>query len=402
MVRRRAKANGIENWRDIVPDTYEDDVDDSKKTDDKTNVLLLLWKDEDDGDVWAYEFTENATVREPWNLGIKLYPIVWLPWNAVKDSYHGASFVTPMLANQTYVNKLMAMYHQSIKMTAFPKYVYNKSIIPRWDNRVGAAIGVVGGDINNVAKAIDPASISPQVYQFIESTIAMTKELVGATEAALGETRPDNAAALTMLQKAAQTANESTKQDLYNAVEELFRIYLEFIGEYYGKRYVDAPPTEEMKQAAQFVGQPAPESVPVEFDFKVFKKHEFLIKLDTGASAFYSQIMAIQTLDNLLMNGHITPIQYLERIPGEYIPGKAELISEMKEAAEQQKMLQQIQSGMMQMGMNPAGMAPPEQGGDQNAAKRGGVPSIPQEFEPTGGKGYGALQRAINSGQRVL
>jgi hypothetical protein len=40
-------------------------------------------------------------------------------------------------------------------------------------------------------------------------------------------------------------------------------------------------------------------------------------------------------LDNLLNNQHIDIINYLERVPPEYIPQKEELISEIKEKMQQ-------------------------------------------------------------------
>lgn len=87
---------------------------------------------------------------------------------------------------------MFAMTMISLMTTAYPKIVYDKTRISRWDSGVGKAIPVNGGDVTNVARAIDPAAISPQVSQFIELAISLTKEFMGATDAALGDTRPDN------------------------------------------------------------------------------------------------------------------------------------------------------------------------------------------------------------------
>ena len=70
--------------------------------------------------------------------------------------------------------------------TAYPKVVYDRTRVERWDNRVGAAIGVNGGDVSGVAKIIDPAQISPQISQFIELAIRYTQNFMGATDTALG------------------------------------------------------------------------------------------------------------------------------------------------------------------------------------------------------------------------
>ena len=108
----------------------------------------------------------------------------------------------------------------------------------------------------------------------------------------------------------------------------------------------------------------------MEFDFSTLKTMPMSIKLDIGASSYYSEIASINTLDNLLMQNKITILQYLERIPDGYIPARRELINEIR---------QQMQS-------LPSPM--PEQGG--SPAEEAEAPEIPM------GGGYSALQRKIN------
>lgn len=176
------------------------------------------------------------------------------------------------------------------------------------------------------------------------------------------------------LQRAASTPSEITKQNLYKAIEDLYRIYIEFMAEYYGKRYVDMDTPEEVKAAIEFVGQNVPVQVPMEFDFSTLKTMPMKMKLDIGASSYYSEIASIQTLDNLLKMNKITTTQYLDRIPDGYIPGRRELIDEIKN--------QERASQMMQSGMQAAG--------DEAVANDSTKPEI-----PTGG-GYSALQRKVN------
>ena len=386
-VKLRAKKNGAKDWEAIVPDSEStEQTDQAKVTDDKTTVVLTLWKDEESGEVWAYESTKDSDVREPWKLGIYLYPITWLNWDYVKDCYHGQAMITGLIPNQIVVNRLWAMSALHATKGAFPKYVYNKTLIAKWDNRVGSAIGIAGGDINNVAKVIDGAPLNPQVSNMITQLVKSTEESMGATGTAMGEGRADNTSAIIALQRAAATPTELTKQNLYESVEDLFRIYLEFMSEYYGKRMVDMEPTEEMQQQAAMLGIPLPETIPMEFDFKTLKDHPMTIKLDVGASSYYSEIASIQTLDNLLRDGHINVVQYLERIPDGYIPARRALVAELK----QQQMAMQAQQAMMggMPGMEGAAPMPEMTGGSPMAGV--GKPEIPV------GKGYGALQRAIN------
>lgn len=371
--KKKAKANGIKAWREISPDDEDGSLDAAKRTDDKVTELLILWRDEDKGTVWAYETTRNCPTKEPWDTGLSLYPIVWFNWDYVRDCYHGQAMLTGLIPNQEFINKAWAMSMVSLMKLAFPKVVYDSTRIKGYDNRVGAAIPVQGGDMNNIVKIIDPPAISPQISQFINAAVEQTEKLLGATSAALGDTRPDNTSAIIALQRAAATPTELTKQNLYKCIEDLFRIYLDFMAEYYGKRTVDMEPPEKLREAMTFAGTQIPDLIPAEFDFSTLKDHPMKLKLDVGASSYYSEMAAIQTLDNLLQNGHITAVQYLERIPDGNIPARRALISELKAAQAQLPVSLPGQGGPGEM------MTQAEE-----------TPELPA------GKGYSALQRKIN------
>lgn len=374
-----AKENGFETWRNIGGDGDNTNPDAAKETTDKVTTILLFWRDTKTRHIWAYKCARGSSIREPWDLGIKLYPISWLNWDYIQDCFHGQAMITGLIPNQIFVNKLWAMSQLSLMTTAFPKVVYDATRVGKWDNRIGAAIGIQGGDVNNVAKIIDPASISPQISQFIQLAVEETEQSLGATSVALGDTRPDNTSAIIALQRAASTPSEITKQNLYKSIEDLYRIYIEFMGEYYGKRYVDMTTPEEVRQVYDFIGQETPAEIPMQFDFSQLKDMPMHIKLDIGASSYYSEIASIQTLDNLLKMGKIDTVQYLERIPDGYIPGRRELINELKERQRNAMAMQaQMQQGVPQ---NPGG-APVA--GDTT-----------KDEIPTGG-GYSALQRKVN------
>lgn len=374
-VKREAKENGFQDWESIQANTDDTNPDSAKMTGDKVTTLLLLWRDTKTKRIWCYKCAKGCGVREPWDLGIKRYPITWLNWDYISDCYHGQAMITGLIPNQIFINKSWAMSMLSLMTTAYPKVLYDKTRIGKWDNRIGSAIGINGGDVNNVAKIMDPATISPQISQFIQLAVEETEQSLGATSVALGDTRPDNTSAIIALQRAAATPSEITKQNLYQSIEDLYRIYIEFMGEYYGKRTVDMEPPPEVQEAIQFAGQEVPSEVPVQYDFKELKKLPMAMKLDVGASSYYSEIASIQTLDNLLQLNRITTIQYLERIPDGYIPSRRELIAELRQQERQQD------QGMMQGQQMPTG---------EPVAADTQKPEIPQ------GGGYSALQRKVN------
>lgn len=322
-IQDRAKENGVSDWEAIKPDTETQSMDNAFQTDDKVTILLRMWKNKETKTIWAVETTKDFTIREPWDTGLTLYPITWLNWDYIQDCYHGQAMVTGLIPNQEFVNKAYAMSMMSLMTTAYPKVVYDRNRVTRWSNAIGAAIPINGGDVNNVAKIIDPAQISPQIAQFIKMAEEDTMASMGATSVALGEGKAYNTSAIVALQKAAATPHEITRQNLYQNIEDLGRIYIDFMAEYYGERLIDVP--QEAEEALEFAEMPAPT-----FDYNTLKDMHFTIKLDVGASAYWSEIASVQTLDNLLRLGLIDVVDYLERVPEGYVIKKQELIDKLK------------------------------------------------------------------------
>lgn len=375
-LRRAAQEAGNPRWGDIQPDTENHNTDSYKNSSERSTVLLRMWKERKTGTVWACEVSGRVMLREPWDMGLRLYPVTWINWDYIPDSYHGQALVTGLIPNQIFVNKLFAMSMISLMTSAFPRTVYDKTRIPKWNNAVGAAIGVNGGDVSGVAKIIDPAQISPQIAQFIQTSVDYTRQFLGATSAALGETRPDNTSAIIALQRAASIPSEITKQNLYKSIEDLGRIYLDFMAAYYGKRKVQVSMPDVGSDILAFAGKDPEELETVLFDYGILNDMPMALKLDVGASSYWSEMASVQTLDNLLMQDKITIEEYLERIPDGYIPKRQELIASRKQAAQQQMMQQEWQSTG----------GPPEPGA---------LVDLGQKTPIRGGGGFGDLQRKV-------
>lgn len=375
-LRRAAQEAGNPRWGDIQPDTENHNTDSYKNSTERSTVLLRMWKERKTGTVWACEVSGRVMLREPWDMGLRLYPVTWINWDYIPDSYHGQALVTGLIPNQIFVNKLFAMSMISLMTSAFPRTVYDKTRIPKWNNAVGAAIGVNGGDVSGVAKIIDPAQISPQIAQFIQTSVDYTRQFLGATSAALGETRPDNTSAIIALQRAASIPSEITKQNLYKSIEDLGRIYLDFMAAYYGERKVQVSMPDVGSDILAFAGKDPEELETVLFDYGILNDMPMALKLDVGASSYWSEMASVQTLDNLLMQDKITIEEYLERIPDGYIPKRQELIASRKQAAPQQM-------------MQPEG---PSTGG---TPETGALVDIGQKTPIRGGGGFGDLQRKV-------
>lgn len=375
-LRRAAQEAGNPRWNDIQPDTESHNTDSYKNSSERSTVLLRMWKERKTGTVWACEVSGRVMLREPWDMGLRLYPVTWINWDYIPDSYHGQALVTGLIPNQIFVNKLFAMSMISLMTSAFPRTVYDKTRIPKWNNAVGAAIGVNGGDVSGVAKIIDPAQISPQIAQFIQTSVDYTRQFLGATSAALGETRPDNTSAIIALQRAASIPSEITKQNLYKSIEDLGRIYLDFMAAYYGKRKVQVSMPDVGSDILAFAGKDPEELETVLFDYGILNDMPMALKLDVGASSYWSEMASVQTLDNLLMQDKITIEEYLERIPDGYIPKRQELIASRKQATQQQ---------MMQ----------PEEQSTGGTPETGALVDLGQKTPIRGGGGFGDLQRKV-------
>lgn len=375
-LRRAAQEAGNPRWNDIQPDNENHNTDSYKNSSERSTVLLRMWKERKTGTVWACEVSGRVMLREPWDMGLRLYPVTWINWDYIPDSYHGQALVTGLIPNQIFVNKLFAMSMISLMTSAFPRTVYDKTRIPKWNNAVGAAIGVNGGDVSGVAKIIDPAQISPQIAQFIQTSVDYTRQFLGATSAALGETRPDNTSAIIALQRAASIPSEITKQNLYKSIEDLGRIYLDFMAAYYGKRKVQVSMPDVGADILAFAGKDPEELETVLFDYGLLNDMPMALKLDVGASSYWSEMASVQTLDNLLMQDKITIEEYLERIPDGYIPKRQELIASRKQAAQQQ---------MMQ----------PEEQSTGGTPETGALVDLGQKTPVRGGGGFGDLQRKV-------
>ena len=294
--------------------------------------------------------TKSCVIYENIDTGLSRYPIAWGNWERQKNQYHGRALVTGIIPNQIFINSMFAMVMRHLQLMGFPKTVYNADLISRWTNEVGQAIGVrglqPGQDINRVAYNLQPADMSSQIIQAIDKAMAYTKDCLGATDAQLGNVRPDNTSALMVLQSSAEVPLENTRAGLYEWLEDIGGILLDMMGTYYGTRPMvrDREFTEIVTDPA--TGMPKLDSatgliqttkvtrrVTVEYDFSKFKRLWFNVRVNAGATTYYSEIAMVQTLDNLRRDGTLEIIDYLERVPDKLIPRKAELVRDLRARA---------------------------------------------------------------------
>ncbi|MFQ9872747.1 MAG: hypothetical protein ACLRVT_07045 [Oscillospiraceae bacterium] len=327
LVRRQALKNGIgaAGAEEIQPDSLLDPY--SLSEDDVVTVITKFWKE--DGTVKLISTTRNQVVRPRADTGYRLYPLVYFIWERVRHSYHGMAVLTGKISNQIFVNKLYAMAMQYVKNQAFPKLLFDRSKIDSWSNRVGDAIAVNGDPSQAVASSFASRDMSSQVLQLIDETISRTKDLMGASDAALGNINPQNTSAIIAVQKAASLSLELQKMEFYQFVEDYIRIFLEMMRVNYGVRRVafEGPQGDERCRW---------------IDFSRLQDCTWKLNVQIGAASYWSELMQVQTLDNLFLNGIIDDsIDYLQNVPQGYLRNKNELIAKLKARRREQERVEE-------------------------------------------------------------
>lgn len=277
----------------------------------KCTTLIKLWKD-DNGKVCYRKSVKNAVICPTTETPLTLYPVCFMNWTPVKNSWHGESVAKELIENQIFINKGFAMAMKHMMDTAFSKVVYDSTIIDKWTNRVGEAIAV-NGSVESVAKVLPAGQMQSGMLDVLSLAISHTKEFMGATDTALGDVDPTNTSAIMALQQASAMPLENIKRSLYAFAENIGLIWLDFVFAYYDDlRLVET-------------GENGYGSVPL----SRYKLSLFDCRVEAGASGYWSEIAAINTLNSLLQSGSITLKQYLERIPESLIPKRQELLEEV-------------------------------------------------------------------------
>lgn len=368
-IKEQARQNGVEDIDRITPDDNRDRFygEEKDSQNDLVTSIVKLWKQ--DGVVHYTEVTRDVVIKEETVTGYKLYPVAYMSWDKVKNSYHGQSAITGLIPNQIFVNKLWAMAMEHQKRMAFPKLFFDRTKIRKWTNKVGEAIGVEGNPNDAIASNFRAADMSGQVLELVEKTVSYTRDFMGASDAALGNVKPDNTSAIIAVQKASAAPLELQRLAFYQFIEDYVRIIVDMMVANYGLRYVP------MEQAADMGAAPGMEAEatdgPVLFDFASLNVDAMELNVDVGTSAYWSELTQLSTNDNLLLQGILDKgviedcITYIEGIPDKQLNNKNKILERLKQkkaaqeaqamqTAQMQQMPQAMpmQGGGMDMGLN--------------------------------------------------
>lgn len=322
-LRREAEEAGVsdEDIRKILPDS---DVSDrggemasrelEGEEEAKATYIIKFWKEK--GRVLFEKSTRECSIRRA-KTDCRLYPVAYCNWTPTKNSFHGTSPITSLIPNQKYVNLAFAMAMKHMTDTAFSKVVYDKSKIPEWSNEVGQAIAAVGGgNIADAVSVVGTGQMQSGYLELIDRAITITKELMGATESALGNTEATNTSAILALQESSRIPLEQVRCNYYRCVEELANIWADMMCAYY--------PSERLIPCRTHEGDVAE---AVEFD--QLKRGFLSARVDVAEISRYTAVGAQNMLDKLLEAGYLTPSAYIRRLPSGLLLDRQALLDEL-------------------------------------------------------------------------
>lgn len=245
----------------------------------------------------------------------KLYPVAYFSWNRAKNCFHGASPISEMIPSQKYINRAYAMVMKHMTDSAFSKVIYDKSRIPEWNGGVGEAIAVVGApNVSDTVDVIQPGKLESGYLGLIENAISTTKELMGATETALGNITPTNTSAILALREGSKLSLGRIESALSQCLEDIANIWMDMMCAYYPSDRLLAYREGEKTLAAGV-------------DFSLLKSCLIRARVDVGESERYSASAVLNMLDKLLEGGFITLEEYLEHMPDGILPTRRALLA---------------------------------------------------------------------------
>ena len=296
---------------------YELDGEDEAKA----TYIIKFWRE--DGRV-VFEKSVKECVIKRAKTDCRLYPVAYLNWMSTKNSFHGTAPITSLIPNQKFINRAYAMVMKHMTDTAFSKVIYDRSKIPEWSNEVGQAIAAVGGgNISDAVSVLGTGKLQDGYIELIESAIEFTKDLMGATESALGDVEANNTSAILALQETSRIPLQQVRSAYYRCVEELANIWADMMCAYY--------PSERLLPYGTEDGATC-ETV----DFSQLKKGFLSARIDVSEISRFSAVSAQNMLDKLLDKGYISPSSYVKRLPGGVITNRQNLVEEI-EASEKRK-----------------------------------------------------------------
>lgn len=335
-------------------DTFEESGEAAKvELDNMVTVVYKMYKQE--GTVHFAVATRWCDIAEDADTGLSLYPIAHFNWEEKEGSARGEGEVRYLIPNQIEVNRTEVRRVLTVKYQAYPQKVVDVSKIanPQALNTVGGTLKTNGTpveDVHKVVGTIPPAQMSPDVKELQADLIQVTRDLAGAGDTATGQIDPEAASgrAILAVQQASQAPMTEQKETYKNFVEDIARIWLEYLIVY----SVDGVNMEETvtdpttgEEVVQLVNVPQ----------SALKELQATVKIDITPKGVYDKFAQEQTVENLLIQGFFTAQRvseletYAEVLDDDSVAPKMKILEAIERIKEEQRRIAQIEAEAQMM-----------------------------------------------------
>ena len=315
------------------------------------NMVTIVYKMfKKNGTVHFSVATRWVEIVNDIDTGLSLYPIAHFCWEEKEGSARGEGEVRYLIPNQIEVNRTEVRRVLTVKYQAFPQKIVDTTKVenPQALNTVGAVIKTRGStveDVHKVVGVIPPAQMSPDVVKLQEDLIQVTRDLAGAGDTATGQVNPEDASgrAILAVQQASQAPMTEQKESYKNFIEDLARIWLEYLIVY----SVDGVNLEE-KVTDPMTGEETIQLVNV--PQSALKQLQATVKIDVTPKSVYDKFAQEQTVENLLINGLFSAERvaelkaYAESLDDDSVAPKLKILEIVEKIQAEQRKIAEIQA----------------------------------------------------------
>ena len=335
-------------------DTFEESGEAAKEeVDNMVTVVYKMYKE--DGTVHFSAATRWCDIAKDVDTGLSLYPIAHFNWEEKEGSARGEGEVRHLIPNQIEVNRTEVRRVLTVKYQAYPQKVVDVTKIanPQALNTVGGTIKTNGApveDVHKIVGTIPPAQMSSDVKQLQEDLIQKTRELAGAGDIATGQVNPESASgrAILAVQQASQAPMTEQKETYKNFIEDLARIWLEYLI-VYSEDGVDM----EEKVTDPYTGEETIQIVNV--PQSALQQLQATVKIDVTPKSVYDKFAQEQTVENLLLQGFFTAQRvgeletYAEVLDDDAVAPKMKILEAIERIKERQRKIAEIEARAQMM-----------------------------------------------------
>lgn len=334
-------------------ETFEESGDAAKReVDDMVTIVYKYYREK--GVVHYDVSTRWVTIASNKKTGLTLYPVAHLIWEEKEGSARGEGEVRNLIPNQIEVNKTEMRRVLTVKSQAYPQKVVDESKVSNPDevNTIGGVIKTKGQTVDDVRKVVGtlpPAQMSPDVKILRDDLIQFSRELAGAGETATGQVNPETASgrAILAVQQASQAPMTEQKESYKNFVEDIAKIWLEFIIVYSPNGIkLERTVTDSSGQEIVVI-----ENIPQES----LRQLQADVKIEITPKSVYDRFAQEQTMENFLLSGLLSAQRvselriYAELLPDDSVAPKQKILDACKKIEQNQIRIAQIEANAQRM-----------------------------------------------------